>query len=404
MILNLAEGQGKTKIAYSGAYTTKTITVNGVQYTLYTITGSGTLTVKGKDQSGVGIWLCGGGNSSSNGYGGGGGYFAQNASYTLAKGTYTVTVGAAKGTTTFAKAGTNVLTAAGSTNQNGSSGGGGAPGYRGSQYNGGTGSGTSTRPFGDSTNFTSLPCAGGGGGSQTDESSNANGGAGGSNGAAGSKGTTASVLTSLSSAKGGATGGGNGRISNSTNANATYYGSGSGGRFANYVGSGMKDSIPSGYQGVVFMRVPIKATPAPSGSYSYYRLNMTGMMRDSASGTFFSVAELKLYNGSAAISYTGATFTASSSLTGYPVAQAFDGNASTIWHVDGSPTSAWIQAQLSSAAKVTSFSITARSDQNDRLNAFTLQGSNDGSSWTTLYTGSNTASDWVQGGTKTFTI
>lgn len=131
---------------------------------------------------------------------------------------------------------------------------------------------------------------------------------------------------------------------------------------------------------------------------------MTGMLRDSASGTFFSVAELKLYNGSTAISYTGATLTASSSLTGYPVAQAFDGNASTIWHVDGSPTSAWIQAQLSSAAKVTSFSITARSDQNDRLNAFTLQGSNDGSSWTTLYTGSNTASGWTQGGIKTFTI
>lgn len=255
MILNLAEGQGKTKIAYSGAYTTKTITVNGSRYTLYTITGSGTLTVKGKDQSGVGIWLCGGGNSSSNGYGGGGGYFAQNASYTLAKGTYTVTVGAAKGTTTFAKAGTNVLTAAGSTNQNGGSGGGGAPGYRGTTYKGGTGSGTSTRPFGDSANFASLPCAGGGGGSQKDESSNGNGGVGGSNGANGSTGGSAG-LVELTGAAGGATGGGKGRTYNGDNANATYYGSGSGGRFEDNTGTGIGGSIPSGYQGVVFMRVP----------------------------------------------------------------------------------------------------------------------------------------------------
>lgn len=405
MILNLAEGQGKTKIAYSGNCTTKTITVNGSQYTLYTITGSGTLTVKGKDQSGVGIWLCGGGDTTSTLYGGGGGYFAQNASYMLGKGTYTITVGAAEGTSTISKSGTAVLTAAGATNQNGGSGGGGegyvdGPGGQ----TGGKGSGTSTRPFGDSVNFTSLPCAGGGGGSCSGFGGTSNGGAGGSNGANGGSSTTPSG-SSASGGTGGATGGGRGRSTNNTGSgNASYYGSGGGGRYRDAGSSSIKGANGIGYQGVVFMRVPFKATPAPAGAYTYYRLNMTGMMRDSASGTFFSVAELKLYNGSTAISYTGATLTASSSLSGYPVAQAFDGNASTIWHVDGSPTSAWIQAQLSSAAKVTSFSITARSDQNDRLNAFTLEGSNDGSSWTTLYTGSNTASGWAQGGTKTFTI
>lgn len=247
----------KTEIAYTGAHTTKTIRAGGTEYILYTLTGSGTLTLTGKAAQNVGIWLCGGGNSSSTNYGGGGGYFAQNTAYTMAAGTYVVTIGAAKGTTSISKDGTNILTANGSTSQNGGSGGGGAAGYRGNTYAGGTGAGTSTRPFGDSTNFPQLPCAGGGGGSQKDESSQGNGGAGGSNGAEGSRGGTASVGTTLVSAAGGATGGGAGRISNSTNANATYYGSGSGGRLDNNMSSGLGGTVPSGYQGVMFIRVPV---------------------------------------------------------------------------------------------------------------------------------------------------
>ena len=63
MILNLAEGQRKTKIAYSGAHTTKTITVNGKSYTLYSFTGSGTLSVSGGKLKNADIWACGGGGS-----------------------------------------------------------------------------------------------------------------------------------------------------------------------------------------------------------------------------------------------------------------------------------------------------------------------------------------------------
>ena len=130
---------------------------------------------------------------------------------------------------------------------------------------------------------------------------------------------------------------------------------------------------------------------------------MTAMKRSNSTGTYFSIAELKFYNASSEeISTTGATFTASSSLSGYPVANAFDNNTSTIWHTDGSPTSAWVQVQFPSAVSISAFSITPRSDQNDRLDAFTLQASNDGSTWTTIYTGSNLASDWSQGTTKTF--
>lgn len=72
--------------------------------------------------------------------------------------------------------------------------------------------------------------------------------------------------------------------------------------------------------------------------------------------------------------------------------------------MDGSPSSAWIQVKLASAAAVTSFALTMRSDQNDRLDAFTLQGSNDGNSWSTLYTATDQASSWTQGTAKTFTV
>lgn len=411
MILNLAEGQGKTKIAYSGAYTTKTITVNGKSYTLYSFTGSGTLSVSGGKLKNADIWACGGGGSPAlikTSRGGGGGYTAQLNGQALSTGQYVITIGAAQAATSISHNGTALLTAngapvlSGSSDKNngkGGSGGGSTGGYVYSP----PGQGTTTRPFGDTANFVSIPCAGGGGGGGHRDDKYGYGGDGGSNGSNGKPGSEYGTYTKPYGGKGGDTGGGKGSSEGANGAtyadatSATYYGGGGG-------GARTGPNVGYGYQGWLLLRVPIKATPAPSGSYTYYRLNMTGMMRDSASGTFFSVAELKLYNGSTAISYTGATFTASSSLTGYPVAQAFDGNASTIWHVDGSPTSAWIRAQLSSAAKVTSFSITARSDQNDRLNAFTLQGSNDGSSWTTLYTGSNTASGWAQGGTKTFTI
>lgn len=411
MILNLAEWSRKATVSYSGSYTTKSITVNGKSYTLYSFTGSGTLTITGGKLKNADIWACGGGGSPAlikTSAGGGGGYTAQLNGQALSTGQYVITIGAAEAATSITRGGTALLTAngapvlSGSSDANRSKGGSGGGSTGGYVYSA-PGQGTTTRPFGDTANFVSIPCAGGGGGGGHRDYTYGYGGDGGSNGSNGKPGSEYGENTKPHGGKGGDTGGGKGSSDSANGVSyadataATYYGGGGG-------GARTGKNVGYGYQGWLLLRVPIKATPAPSGSYTYYRLNMTGMMRDSASGTFFSVAELKLYNGSAAISYTGATFTASSSLTGYPVAQAFDGNASTIWHVDGSPASAWIQAQLSSAAKVTSFSITARSDQNDRLNAFTLQGSNDGSSWTTLYTGSNTASGWAQGDTKTFTI
>lgn len=411
------------ELAYTGTMTQSNITVSGALYTLYTLTMSGTLTVKGKGTAD--IWCCGGGAnglySTYDKSGGGGGYFAQADAQSLAAGDYTVTIGAAQGTTSIAKGEETVLTAAGATSKNGASGGGGfcyvrvGPGATTTLAAPGTGGGVSTRPFGDSVNFTSLPCAGGGGSYDSDDYESGDdydygasaGGAGGSNG--GSGGAAKSLgwdSTNAVGGSGGATGGGKGSsITSKAPESATYYGSGGGGgsQYVYVSGGGSYYKYGYGYQGVCYIRVPQTSTPSGT-AYQYYRLNMTSMMRASTASTYFSVAELALYNGSTAVSYTGATYTASSSMSGYAVGNAFDGSSSTIWHTDGAPESAWIQVQLASASKITSFAITPRTDQNDRLNAFTLQGSNDGSTWTTLYTGTNTASGWAQGATKTFTI
>ena len=260
MILNLAEGRGKTKIAYSGNYTSKQITVNGAKYTLYTLIGSGTLTVNKRCP--VDIWVCGGGGLGSTVYiGGGGGYFAQKEHQWLYAGTsYTVTVGSEKGTTTFAQSGTTIATAAGSTSQNGASGGGGGSTGDGNNTTAGTGEGKSTRPFGDAVNFTNLPCAGGGGVGNIQYRDNTeiawgHGGAGGSNGSNGSNGMRATPSQKdCNGGAGGDTGGGRGAHGRWEYfaANGSYYGAGAGGGYTDAA-----KHRPSGYQGVVFMRVPV---------------------------------------------------------------------------------------------------------------------------------------------------
>ena len=102
MIFNLTAGGGKTTITYSGVYTLKQITSGGVTYDLYTLTGSGTLTVTGKAKN-VDIWACGGGAkgvTGSSGNGGAGAYCAEADSQTLT-GQYTISVGSAQGKTSF---------------------------------------------------------------------------------------------------------------------------------------------------------------------------------------------------------------------------------------------------------------------------------------------------------------
>jgi NedA-like, galactose-binding domain len=66
--------------------------------------------------------------------------------------------------------------------------------------------------------------------------------------------------------------------------------------------------------------------------------------------------------------------------------KAFDDNPTTKWCVNNSSTPT-ITYQLTSAQTITSYSVTSANDHNERdPKSWTLQGSNDGTSWTTLDT------------------
>lgn len=263
MILNLGEWPRRAVLSYSGTYTTKTITVNGKSYTLYSFTGSGTLSVSGGKLKNADIWACGGGGSppvlkTSNG--GGGGYTSQMNGQTLLAGEYAITIGAAEGDTSITRNGTAVLIAKGapmkSTGSEAEFAKGGSGGGRtGSASIKCPGQGTTTRPFGDSTNFPSLPCAGGGGaGGDKDGSKYASGGKGGSNGSDGGLGDTSYYESNEArGGAGGATGGGTGSSIKPSYVNptaATYYGSGGGGQRRN-------SNVGYGYQGWLLIRVPV---------------------------------------------------------------------------------------------------------------------------------------------------
>lgn len=270
MILNIADwSRGGSIQSYTGNMTESIITSNSKQYKLYTITSSGTLTVKGKLKN-ADVWLCGGGangatgGDAGGGLGGGGAFCAQYDSQKLS-GTYTIAIAGGGGNSSITSNGNVVFSASGATGANGGTGGGG------SSSTGGTGDGIPKYPFGDSTTF-KCHCAGGGGGSgkfvtyydpneYVESSSCAKGGNGGSNGAAGGRGSSPFTYEAHN-APGGSVGGGTGG-SKSRGSNATFYGSGGGGGGADGYGDGVYPynhnttySGGSGYQGVVYLLIP----------------------------------------------------------------------------------------------------------------------------------------------------
>lgn len=291
---------GAIEVSYDGTYTTSDVTIDGVNYTLWTLTKSGTLTVS----EDVSYWMCGGGGNGSAGVlwtyqrdyghpgaGGGGGYVASG---TLGAGVHVITVGGARGVSSIgtikANPGNNppALTAPvyASTPPTGGSGGsgGGGGGIWNANYSkpsGGSGAGTSTYPFGLTT--LKAHCAGGGGGSIPVSAQQLGvGGAGGSNGGSGTQGGYefysmgamypngwGSVYPSGYYASGGSYGGGNGNTlsyGSSTFAagkSATFYGGGGGGggvRSQSATDGTSLDALVSnggsGYQGVIYIAIP----------------------------------------------------------------------------------------------------------------------------------------------------
>lgn len=243
-------------IAYTGNMTDEIVTMgDGRQYRLLTLTSSGTLLIAAEVKADV--WLCGGGANGgtaskySIGHGGGGGYTKSSFSQPIQN--ITALIGANGGITSF-----GTVEANGGSGRNGGSGGG-------VSADGGVtgiGEGVSTYPFGDNTYFTGKAhSAGGGGGSYVDRSGGdfTGGGCGGTNGSNGGERTIGSVPPG--GASGGSYGGGQGgRGANGSAGSATYYGGGGGGG-GTYVLSSTDYSSEnggSGYQGVIYVRIPLK--------------------------------------------------------------------------------------------------------------------------------------------------
>lgn len=258
--------------SYTGSSSARDVTIDGVEYTVLTLTSSGTLTVNRSINTD--IWMCGGGGNGGEGTrfsvyegsdnnsagGGGGGYIATTPMQLT--GAITCVIGAARGTSEFGE-----TTAAGGktpSNQNGgagASGGGGgircrvSNGYTYTAGKGGQGGGSSTIPamFG----LTDRHCAGGAGG-LLHYSGFCYPGNGGSNGSNGDPGDITQENGRPQAIPGGEKGGGMGRGSSNdqwNSQNATFYGSAGGGGLCSYFSSEAYKTLGgSGYQGVVYIR------------------------------------------------------------------------------------------------------------------------------------------------------
>ena len=238
-------------ITYTGAHTDYGMVTmsDGARYRLLAFTSSGTLSIE--QPVNCEVCVVGGGANGSNGSfntGGGAGAHMKNQVIEAFE-SGAVVVGAAQGASSIG--GVSVAAVVGINGGTGA----------GSQR-GGTGDGLSKYPFSDDSYelWGEKPhCAGGGAGGASERVgtrwnsySYGNGGSNGSNGSA----QTYQGGENAPGGSGGLYGGGNGGNATSNGANATYYGSGGGGggyyRYS-YTNIG---NVGSGYQGIVYMRIP----------------------------------------------------------------------------------------------------------------------------------------------------
>ena len=251
-------------ITYTGAYTDYGMVTmsDSARYRLLAFTRSGTLSIE--QPVDCEVCVVGGGANGNNFNGGAGGYL-KNQSVSAYNGG-SVVVGAAQGVSSIG----SVSVTAVSGKHGGTGGGAGSNTYN----SPGTGDGLSKYPFGDTgfSLWSGKPhCAGGGAGGDHEYRYDADdeqykvcydGGNGGTNGSSGEKGARRDYVIGPGgdSGSGGTYGGGQGghdgdASTPGSGGNATYYGSGGGG----YGGGNslMGDAIVgSGYQGIVYMRIP----------------------------------------------------------------------------------------------------------------------------------------------------
>ena len=237
-------------ITYTGAHTDYGMVTmsDGARYRLLAFTASGTLSI----EQPVNCEVCvvgGGANGTRAGGSGGGdggaGAYLKSQSVSAYNGG-SVVVGAGQGVSSIADVSVNAV-----SGKNGGTGAGGKTG--------GTGDGLSKYPFEDTgySLWAGKPhCAGGGQGGASDDGLGFDGGRGGTNGGNGYP-RGSNQVSNPSGGVGGSYGGGNGGDTGN-GGNATYYGSGGGGgsKYISDIGELTLYNGGSGYQGIVYMRIP----------------------------------------------------------------------------------------------------------------------------------------------------
>lgn len=241
-------------ITYTGAHTDYGMVTmsDGARYRLLAFTSSGTLSIEQPVNCEVCIVGGGANGTKATSYGGGdggAGAYLKNQSVSAYNGG-PVVVGARQGVSSIADVSVNAV-----SGQNGGTGAGG--------QTAGTGDGISKYPFEDTgySLWAGKPhCGGGGQGAYTIRVDRDNygfeGGNGGTNGGNGYS-RPGNQVSSPSGGVGGSYGGGNGG-GTGNGGKATYYGSGAGGGryYENADGDVTLSNGGSGYQGIVYMRIP----------------------------------------------------------------------------------------------------------------------------------------------------
>ena len=238
-------------ITYTGAYTDYGMVTmsDGARYRLLAFTASGTLSIE--QPVNCEVCVVGGGangaKATSSGGAGGAGAYLKNQSVSAYNGG-PVVVGAVQGVSSITDVSVNAV-----SGRNGGTGAGGKTA--------GTGDGISKYPFEDTgySLWAKKPhCGGGGQGMTMTGSSGYDGGRGGTNGGNGYPQKEKPISYPFGGG-GGSYGGGRGGSGNPANGgNATYYGSGGGGgSYKDSAGNLTLYNGGSGYQGIVYIRIPV---------------------------------------------------------------------------------------------------------------------------------------------------
>ena len=131
-------------------------------------------------------------------------------------------------------------------------------------------------------------------------------------------------------------------------------------------------------------------------AYSKYRIYVTRTASTAAGApNYCTINEFRGFtngDGSGSNLFTGGTASASGAYNTKTANLAFDGNAATYWESDNAASGfRWLRYDLASAVVIRNFYLSSTTYPNEVPRDFLIQGSNDGTTWTTILQ----VVDWV---------